>query len=146
MTDEDTKNTKKDRSGCFVILFIIGSLILFFIVTGNPYTEYGRRIHAQEILNKLDHYKDFYEEHNIYPTNAPLTEIETIDGGHKGETIEYELSINFENNVINIIFGEGAFGEEAFNLTLIPKKEGSNIIWDCKGGSLPAKYRPQACY
>jgi len=108
-------------------------------------SEYNRRKHAQEIFDHFDYFKNFYEEHNIYPTNAPITEKHTIEGVNKGITIEYELSVNFENNVIDIIFGKGAFGEEPFNITLIPKREGPNIIWDCTGGNLPAKYRPEIC-
>lgn len=108
-------------------------------------SEYNRRKHAQEIFGHFDYFKNFYEEHNMYPTNAPITEKHTIEGVDKGITIEYELSVNFENNVIDIIFGKGAFGEEPFNITLIPKRKGSNIIWDCTGGNLPTKYRPENC-
>lgn len=148
--DKAFEDVEKEKVGISkkIIPYLLTIILYGFFLHQNfdaRMQETNRRNHAQEILNHFDFFKKFYEEHNMYPTNAPITEKTTIEGGDKGATIEYELSVNFENNVIDITFGKGAFGEESYNITLIPKNEGSGINWDCKGGNLPAKYRPPAC-
>lgn len=50
-----------------------------------------------------------------------------------------------ENAVITVTFDDSASSISGETLTLVPYQEQSELIWDCTGGTVEAKYRPQEC-
>ena len=130
-----------------IIIIIFG---LFFYRAQTAYADAQRRAIVTSAIQKITGLKFIIEEMSIqdiddFPEGEILHETLKVDGGDKGISMEYVLIITVENEIINIVFGEGAFGGKPVNMTFIPKKEGYRIVWVCNGGNLPIKYRPESC-
>jgi hypothetical protein len=144
---DDVVDKKKKESGCLVpiVIFVI-LLIAFFKFMGNPYTEFNRRVHVEKAIDKIANIQKQYENGRELSNQIVLTEdIVEDDVGKESAPMIYTLVISVENQIINIRFSEGAFGEEPFNIIFKPVHNGEEIYWDCQGGNLPYKYRPPAC-
>lgn len=66
------------------------------------------------------------------PSFSKNSYVQSLSIGNEGVvTIQYKANLLSQN--------------EAYTLILTPKVNAGQILWDCKGGSLPAKYRPVSC-
>lgn len=129
-------------AGGLGIIFLLLCLYVYLVGSGQKkyFLEKEAKTHVVSILQKTAMARDYYKEYGRFSSAYNYQTEKIVFNG-----MEYEVSFRIENNMIDIVFGEGAFGEESYNITLVPKDEGTGIIWDCTGGSLPYEYRPPGC-
>ena len=136
------KNSRKDQGYSLVEIMVVLSIVSILAMVSIPmYSGYLNRAKASEGLTLVAPIKmavnNFLLEHGsleVLKSNLDLGLQEEIHG-------TYVENIRIMNlGVIDVIYKEG-LGD----LIFVPKVNGSQIDWDCKGGSLEQSYRPKLC-
>lgn len=127
--------------GLFVMVFIIGILAAVSIPA---YQDYTYRAKVSEALTEVAPLKSKFVEHINQTGDVPysnqdlnLSQPYELSKGHLVYVTDQGITIEFNTPELNRMNGS--------TITLTAVYSESMIQWDCKQGTLEAKYRPQAC-
>lgn len=124
----------------FVLVGLVALLSALVIPVHQDYTNRAKVQSASpQVHESLDKVADFIKKNQTYPgdnhtaglpekSDAPFIESINLQDGAIVQVV-YRLSGATENNII----------------LWIPTENQGEIIWDCKRGTLPDKYRPREC-
>ena len=118
-------------------IFVVGLIgyTVYYRQVREPVTE--GFLQASEIKRKMEAY---YKEHGKFPSNnleAGLKAAPRINGDAVAD-----ISVNGDS--ITITYNSEITATGTIILKAIPAKD-DRFIWDCKGGTVKAEYRPFEC-
>lgn len=126
--------------GLFLMIMVVGILAAIAIPAYQDYTVRAKvnqtLLEAEAIEMEVE---DFIQRTDFVPNSAIDMGLEEV-----GQFTHSSWVIT-ENAVITITFDDGVSVIAGETLTLVPYLQDEQLIWDCTGGTVVPKYRPQEC-
>lgn len=126
--------------GLFLMIMIVGILAAVAIPA---YQDYIVRAQVNQTLTEAIEIESEVENYILQNDSVPTSATDL--GRDPMGQFTHGTWVLTENAVINIIFDAAEGGIKGETLTLAPYLEDDQFIWDCTGGTLAPKYRPQEC-
>ena len=137
-----------------IICFAITFTFIKLSTPGGQRTDSLKSLEVVQLLTQLDALKMDYAV-NLIANNSTsgFTHFDLSDYSLKpeqyiviGQRENFLRNIQLASNEILITYGPGFDGLEAKTIRLAAIPAGDGVInWDCTGGNLSNKYRPQSC-
>ena len=141
------RKQQRGRAACHGIAFSFCALLLVVALTARPdYTDRARIVEGLSLAaGAKTAISVFYEKNHRFPSDnseagmaAPssyigndINSVEIIDGGQ----------------IVVLFGGEGGRPPDMSgrNIILKPEIKAGTVLWDCREGTMPKKYRPSSC-
>lgn len=132
-----------------IVVAIVGLLVSLSVPV---YQDYTARSKLAEViqLSKTDRTlaAAYFSETSTLPADLASLGIETSSSRSVYLVGDVTATVDAPNNSFSIIYPVGNLGGSSVPGTLIFKgtaDTSASMNWDCKGGTLPSRYRPPAC-
>lgn len=125
-------------------LMIVVAIIGILAAVALPaYQDYTKRSHVSEGLSLAGGAKtavtEYYSSEGSWPSDNAAAGIASA-GSIQGNAVD---SVTVDGSKITVAFNQKV--ESGTNIILKGSDNGGSIEWDCKTGTLAAKYRPANC-
>jgi Tfp pilus assembly major pilin PilA/TM2 domain-containing membrane protein YozV len=152
LTDKDRWNEKygnvAGRSGVGFIIIILGSVAIIGIIAAvalPAYQDYVQRAKVAEAMetvqSTIEKVEEFIKREKFYPTSNHEAGLADNITGDRVKSI----LLSKEGVLTATLSGKKGNPLNGQTLVWVPRLEGNSVQWDCSGGTLPGKYRPEQC-
>ena len=129
-------------------LFFILTLLSCIAMMANSRDDYSLKAKASEAYSiskpVLKAVEIYYQQHHKFPNNNQMVELSNI--GNMAGTYVAKVGVG-NNGTVTAVYNE-KIDQPLKGLTIQFRptiaEDGKRIVWDCKGGTLPKKYRSKS--
>jgi len=130
------------------LLVVLAILSVILLVAIPIYQNYRIRAQVGEGINLAQSIRlaaaEYYMVNGAWPNNNEAADLKPAADYETHYITQIVLSTDGENASITITYKLPALGENN-TIIVFSEIEHGNIIWSCKGGTVPDQYRPRTC-